>query len=78
MKVPTVAITDTNSDPALVTYPIPANDDAVKSINMIVGLVSDAIAAGRALYDKKQAEKPAPVAELKKPRKKAETAEEAA
>jgi small subunit ribosomal protein S2 len=37
MGVPTVAITDTNADPALVDYPIPANDDAVGSLELIIG-----------------------------------------
>ena len=47
MKVPTVAITDTNSDPALVTYPIPANDDAVGSLELIIGYILDAWKEGR-------------------------------
>jgi small subunit ribosomal protein S2 len=47
MKVPTVAITDTNSDPALVTYPIPANDDAVGSLQLIIGYILDAWKEGR-------------------------------
>jgi len=47
MKVPTVAITDTNSDPALVTYPIPANDDAVGSLELIIGYIFDAWKEGR-------------------------------
>lgn len=47
MGVPTVAITDTNSDPALVDYPIPANDDAVGSLQLIVGYILDAWKEGR-------------------------------
>lgn len=47
MNVPTVAITDTNSDPALVTYPIPANDDAVGSLQLIISYILDAWAEGR-------------------------------
>lgn len=47
MKIPTVAITDTNSDPALVTYPIPANDDAVGSLELIIGYILDAWKEGR-------------------------------
>jgi len=38
-----VAIVDTNSDPDSVSYPIPANDDAQKSIELIVGVIGDAI-----------------------------------
>ena len=44
--VPTVAIVDTNADPFLVSYPIPANDDAVGSIKLIVGYVMDAWVEG--------------------------------
>jgi len=47
MGVPTVGITDTNSDPTIVTYPIPANDDAVGSLKLIVGHIFDAWIEGR-------------------------------
>ena len=47
MNIPTVAITDTNSDPALVDYPIPANDDAVGSLELIIGYILDAWCEGR-------------------------------
>ncbi len=66
-KTPTVAIADTNSDPYLITYPVPANDDAVGSLELIIGFLLDAWAEGRAnakeestdakvLADKKPAE----------------------
>lgn len=42
-EVPIVAITDTNANPDLVDYAIPANDDAIKSLKLIVGTVSDAL-----------------------------------
>jgi small subunit ribosomal protein S2 len=47
MGVPTVAITDTNSDPFLVDYPIPANDDAVGSLQLIIGYILDAWCEGK-------------------------------
>ena len=47
MGVVSVAITDTNSDPALVDYPIPANDDAVGSLELIIGYIMDAWIEGR-------------------------------
>lgn len=47
MNVPTVAIVDTNADPALIDYPIPANDDAVGSLQLIVSYLMDAWAEGR-------------------------------
>ena len=46
LGVPTVAIVDTNVDPTVVDYPIPANDDAIKSIKLIVGLVAEAVKNG--------------------------------
>ena len=45
-KIPTVALVDTNSDPSGVTYPIPGNDDAVKSIRVIVDTLVEAVQNG--------------------------------
>ncbi len=45
--VPLIAICDTNVNPTKAKYPIPANDDAVKSIEMIVRLVSEAVREGK-------------------------------
>lgn len=50
--VPIVAVCDTNVDPTDVEYVIPGNDDAVKSIKMIVGLVRDAIVEGKSKVQK--------------------------
>jgi len=44
--VPTVAIVDTNADPFVIDYPIPANDDAVGSIKLIVTAIMDAWVEG--------------------------------
>jgi len=46
LGIPVVAIVDTNSDPTLVDYPIPANDDAVKSIRLITEVIVEAIQNG--------------------------------
>jgi small subunit ribosomal protein S2 len=46
-KVAVIAICDTNSNPTKAAYVIPANDDATKSIQMIVGLVAEAVKEGR-------------------------------
>jgi len=46
-KIPTIAIVDTNVNPELIDFPIPANDDAVKSIELITGLVAAAIEEGQ-------------------------------
>ncbi len=45
--IPIIAITDTNVNPDMVQYPIPANDDAVRSIEMISNLIAEAIIAAR-------------------------------
>jgi len=46
LNIPTFAIVDTNSDPTKVDFPIPANDDASKSIDLIVGAMVQAIEDG--------------------------------
>ncbi len=46
LNIPTFAIVDTNSDPRLVDFPIPANDDASKSISLIVDIMLNAIEEG--------------------------------
>jgi len=45
MHIPIIALTDTNVNPELVQYAIPANDDAVKSIEVISNLVAEAVKA---------------------------------
>jgi len=45
--IPTVGITDTNADPTIISYPIPANDDAVGSIKLITDYIVDAWIEGR-------------------------------
>jgi len=46
LGIPVFAMVDTNSDPSDIEFPIPANDDASKSISLIVGLLCDAIEEG--------------------------------
>ncbi|MFN7311970.1 MAG: 30S ribosomal protein S2 [Bacteroidota bacterium] len=48
LNIPTFAMVDTNSDPTVVDYAIPANDDAAKSIALITRVITDAIAEGLA------------------------------
>jgi small subunit ribosomal protein S2 len=47
LKIPIIAICDTNADPDLIDYPIPANDDAIKSVSLIISYISDAIIKGK-------------------------------
>ncbi|GAB4118660.1 MAG: hypothetical protein Kow001_18370 [Acidobacteriota bacterium] len=56
LGIPVVAVVDTNCDPDLVDYVIPGNDDALRSVKLFTSTVADAIAAGRALWEAKQAE----------------------
>ena len=55
-KIPVAALVDTNSDPSLVAHAIPGNDDAVKSIRIILEAIADAIEAGRNKRASRQAQ----------------------
>jgi small subunit ribosomal protein S2 len=46
LKIPVVAILDSNCDPDLVDYPIPGNDDAIRSVATLTRVVADAVAEG--------------------------------
>lgn len=52
-NVPTIAITDSDVDPRLVTYPIPANDDSLRTVELIIGVLSKAGQEGLAERTKK-------------------------
>ncbi|MEW6170425.1 MAG: 30S ribosomal protein S2, partial [Candidatus Omnitrophota bacterium] len=47
LSIPTVALVDTNCNPDRITYPIPGNDDAIRSINLITTLIADSVLEGR-------------------------------
>jgi len=47
LSIPTVALIDTNSNPDRITYPIPGNDDAIRSITLITKLIADSVVEGR-------------------------------
>lgn len=47
VKVPIIALTDTNTDPRLVDYPIPANDDAQPAVAYLLGRLKSAVLEGR-------------------------------
>ena len=47
MGIPVVAILDTNCNPDDIDYPIPANDDSIKSISFLMGLIGEAVKAGK-------------------------------
>src|SRR5580693_3795787 len=46
LGIPIIAITDTNCDPDVIDYPIPGNDDAIRSIKLITGRLADAVVEG--------------------------------
>ncbi len=77
LKIPVFAIVDTNCDPDVAEYIIPANDDAVKTVEVITKFMADAILEGEAKLKEVKAEEAAEKERLKKERE-AEKAEEAA
>lgn len=52
LHIPIVAICDTNCNPDLIDYPIPGNDDAVRSIKLFCTYVAETILEGKAIYEK--------------------------
>ncbi len=55
MNIPVVALVDTNVDPTIVDYPIPANDDAAKSISLITSKIADAVIEARQKFEDQKA-----------------------
>ena len=47
LHIPVVSIVDTNCDPEMIDYPIPGNDDAIRAIKLITGLMANAVIEGR-------------------------------
>ena len=62
LGIPVVAVVDTNVDPEVVTYPIPGNDDAIRSNSLFARVIADAVAEGRFINQKRNPA-PAPAAE---------------
>jgi small subunit ribosomal protein S2 len=68
LNIPTFAMVDTNSDPSNIDFPIPANDDATKSISLVTGIIIQAIQEGldeRKREKEDEAEKEAVAAKAK-------------
>ena len=51
LHIPVISIVDTNCDPELIDYPIPGNDDAIRAIKLITGLMANAVIEGRGGVD---------------------------
>jgi small subunit ribosomal protein S2 len=47
LKIPIIAVIDTNCDPDEIDYPIPGNDDAIRAVKLMVSKIADAIIEGR-------------------------------
>jgi small subunit ribosomal protein S2 len=60
LGIPIVALVDTNADPELVDYPIVGNDDAIRSIRVILEALNNAIMEGNAQTAKRRGESAAP------------------
>ncbi len=56
LGIPIIAIVDTNTDPETVDYPIPANDDSMKTIELLCGIMAESILEGSELSRIRQAE----------------------
>jgi len=50
LKIPVIALVDSNSDPSLIDYPIPSNDDAIRALTLFTKALTDAYLAGAAAH----------------------------
>jgi small subunit ribosomal protein S2 len=51
VRIPVIALIDTNGNPDGIDYPIPGNDDALRSIRLVAGMVANAVMEGRKQFD---------------------------
>lgn len=51
LNIPVVALIDTNCDPDLIDFPIPGNDDAIKSVKLVTSFIAESVLEGRKRYD---------------------------
>jgi len=64
LGIPMVALVDTNADPDPISYPIPANDDAIRAVRLLAGKIADAAIEGQQMRESMLAERAAEEAEL--------------
>ena len=62
LNIPVVALVDTNADPDQAEYPISANDDAIRSVRLLLGAVAQTITQARAEFESKRARRPDEIA----------------
>jgi len=60
LRVPIIAIVDTNCDPTGIDYPVPGNDDAIRAIRLITSRIADAVIEGKGVVGKMGAEDGSP------------------
>lgn len=58
LGIPVIAMVDTNCDPDLIDYVIPANDDAIRSVRLITSRIADAVIEGRTQLETEMADQP--------------------
>jgi len=51
LNIPVIALIDTNSDPDLITYPVPGNDDAIRAIKLFCQIIGDVIIEGKQKFE---------------------------
>jgi small subunit ribosomal protein S2 len=56
LNIPVIGIADTNADPDLINYPIPANDDAIRTVRIIARAIAQAAAEGAKMYESRTRE----------------------
>ena len=54
MRIPTVALVDTDCDPSIIDYPIPGNDDAIRSVRLVASRLADAVIYGQELRKERE------------------------
>lgn len=54
LRIPVVAILDTNCDPDVVNFPIPGNDDAIRSVKVLTHIIGEAVVAGKQQREERQ------------------------
>ncbi len=68
LKIPIVALVDTNCNPQNVDYVIPSNDDAIRAIKLLVAKMADAVLEGKAMRKEEEPEQPGEVKSEGKPK----------
>jgi small subunit ribosomal protein S2 len=74
LGIPIVAVVDTNCDPDLITFPIPGNDDAIRSAELMTRVIAEAVAEGKIINARKTGAPAAPSTEERSPEEEAEIA----